>query len=53
MATDPVLYSMATSDKLQAMREDIDANGPLAILKYGKDPEAVRMFQEIVKLTMK
>lgn len=49
---DPQLLAMAQSEKLQQIQQDLEQNGPMAVLKYAKDPEALLMFEKIVKLTM-
>ena len=53
MEKDPVLVAMAQSSKLQAVREDVEKNGPMAILKYAKDPEALKVFEKLMAITMK
>ncbi len=53
MATDPVLLAMANSDKLRLIQEDLLQNGPMAVMKYAKDPEALRLFETVTRLAMK
>jgi hypothetical protein len=53
MKSDPVLAAMGSSGKMALIREDLDKNGPMAILKYAKDPEALKIFERMAALAMK
>lgn len=53
MASDPVLAAMYSSEKLATVREDVEKNGMTAIIKYAKDPEAMKIFERIMALTLK